>query len=880
MNDARGYALGVDLGTSNTVAVLRWPDGRTRPLLFDGAPVMPSAVYLDEAGRLHVGRDAQRMASADAARLEPNPKRRVDEASVLLGDREVSTVDLLGALLAAVARAAVEAVGFLPPAVLTYPAAWGPRRREVLAAAATRAGWPPVRFVPEPVAAARYFADVLHRPVPVGQALAVFDFGGGTLDVAVVRNDGPAGFTVLGDGGLPDLGGLDVDAALVAHLGRLLQQTQPAAWQPLATPGGTGTQLRQRQLFWDDVRGAKEMLSRAPVAPVPVPGVEQAVHLTREELERTAGPLLQRAVYEAAAVIQRCGLRPDQLAGLFLVGGSSRLPLVARLLHAHLGIAPTVLEQPELPVAEGAIAELVPPAGSASLAPVSPVPAPVSPVPSRGSAFVPAMSPPAPISPLPPASPPPAPIPPSPAPVPPPRRSRRRLWIPVAAAVALVAVLAAAVFLLRSGPYSEVNFVSSLAEPVAVPMDFDSNASVDSPLIALSGDDAFVAMEHDKTLRVQDWDIAAKKRRWLKEITAPSQASSVDWQALRVAGDMLLVTAHTYGTPQAYSLYAMKTSDGTQAWDRAMPDGDTFWVSGAHLVYESKNDHKLLGIDPRDNSTQWSVNEPTDQYNSAKSNIAWTITDADLAHPADILGEPNWSDASDTRIVLVGADRSAQLIDIGSGKVLKRQSNVADPDDLLMAYRDRFYIATKDDAGYSLYSRNLSDLGGQRLIYQSTDSDRKASLIRPCAGRACLLDQKGYDDATTMLRVVDPGAGHLAWEKAAKNAVGITPVGDRVLVFGDSSNVFDTLYDQKGTRLVNDQSDKAWVRLNSGSVLLFSESLSSYPDDESVTGYGAQSKKKTPLGVLHQVRASSCDWTEKLIVCARDSDFAIWQLAR
>src|SRR5438874_7735787 len=216
-----GFAIGVDLGTSNTVAVIRWPDGRTRPLLVDGMPIMPSGVYLDASGQLFVGRDAERLAQLEPARFEPNPKRRIDEAAVLLADREVAVVDLLAAVLGAVARGAVEAVGFLPPAVLTFPAAWGQRRRDTLAAAAGRAGWPPVRLLPEPVAAARYFADVLRRPVPVGASLAVFDFGGGTLDVAVVRNAG-GGFEVLGSGGIPDLGGLDVDAALVEHLGGVL----------------------------------------------------------------------------------------------------------------------------------------------------------------------------------------------------------------------------------------------------------------------------------------------------------------------------------------------------------------------------------------------------------------------------------------------------------------------------------------------------------------------------------------------------------------------------------------------------------------------------------------------------------------------------------
>src|SRR2546429_8712209 len=76
MSRVGSYALGVDLGTSNTVAVVRWPDGRTRPLLFDGVPVLPSAVYLDPSGLLHVGRDALRMAALDPSRLEPNPERR------------------------------------------------------------------------------------------------------------------------------------------------------------------------------------------------------------------------------------------------------------------------------------------------------------------------------------------------------------------------------------------------------------------------------------------------------------------------------------------------------------------------------------------------------------------------------------------------------------------------------------------------------------------------------------------------------------------------------------------------------------------------------------------------------------------------------------
>jgi molecular chaperone DnaK (HSP70) len=336
------------------VAVVRSPDGRTRPVLFDGEPVLPSAAFLDHDGVLRVGRDAQRLASLDPARFEPNPKRRIDEHTLFLGDRELPVVEVLAAPLRETAHAVRGLVGHLPPAVVTCPVTWGPARRQRLQQAAAAAGWPPVQLVPEPVAAARYFTGTLRRPVPAGGVLAIFDFGGGTLDVALVRNDGPA-FTVVSTAGAEDLGGLDLDAAVVTHLGHLLAERHPRVWAQISQPTDELSR-RHRRIFWDDVRAAKEMLSRTATAPIPVPGVSASLHLTRDELERVALPLLRRATGELARALRQAQLTPVQLSGVFLVGGSSRVPLLGQLLHTETGIAPTVLEQPELPVAEGAVA--------------------------------------------------------------------------------------------------------------------------------------------------------------------------------------------------------------------------------------------------------------------------------------------------------------------------------------------------------------------------------------------------------------------------------------------------------------------------------------------------------------------------------------------
>lgn len=339
--------LAVDFGTSNTVAVSCRAGGTARPLLFDGSPLLASAVYAADREVL-VGRDAWHQARDDPARLEPNPKRRVDDGTVLLGGRTMPVVDLVGAVLGRVAAEARAVLGGLPPVVLTCPAAWGPHRRAVLTGAAATVGMTVVDMITEPAAAATFYTARLGHSVPLGAELAVFDLGGGTLDVAVVRHD-PHGFTVVASGGADDLGGLDFDAALFTLVGERVAATDPAAWSALRRPV-TPAHVRARLALWQDVRTAKELLSRASVATVHVPGVEIGTHVTRAEYEAVAGPLADRAAGIAAEVLAR--RRP---AGLFLVGGGSRTPLVAERLHRRLGIAPLVLEQPELVVAEGAL---------------------------------------------------------------------------------------------------------------------------------------------------------------------------------------------------------------------------------------------------------------------------------------------------------------------------------------------------------------------------------------------------------------------------------------------------------------------------------------------------------------------------------------------
>lgn len=107
--------LGIDFGTSNTVAVLAGSGRPPRVLGIDGSGWMPSCVYIDDDGTLAVGRDAERKARLSPERFEANPKRRIDDGEILLGVRIVSVVDAIAAVLHRVIDEARRQLNGRPP---------------------------------------------------------------------------------------------------------------------------------------------------------------------------------------------------------------------------------------------------------------------------------------------------------------------------------------------------------------------------------------------------------------------------------------------------------------------------------------------------------------------------------------------------------------------------------------------------------------------------------------------------------------------------------------------------------------------------------------------------------------------------------------------
>ncbi|MFV0259580.1 MAG: Hsp70 family protein [Acidimicrobiales bacterium] len=347
---ARAYDLGIDLGATYVAAGIV-EHGRPQIItLGDRAAVVPAVLYFREDGQVLTGDAARRRGQADPTRLVREFKRRVgDTTPVVVGGSPYPVAVLMAELLRFVHDTVVERQGAEPRSItLTHPANWGPYRIDVLEQAVGLAGLGRVAMLAEPVAAAVHFAAA-ERLAP-GQAVAVYDLGGGTFDAAVLLKTAD-GFEVLGEAeGIERLGGVDFDEAVFQHVLRFcsdeLESLDPndlEAIQALA-------QLRRECVE------AKEILSTDTEVTIPVvlPGHRTEVRLTRAEFEAMIRPLLQQTIEALRRAVQSASLSPQELSAVLLVGGSSRIPLVAEVVGAELGRPIAVDRHPKHTVALGA----------------------------------------------------------------------------------------------------------------------------------------------------------------------------------------------------------------------------------------------------------------------------------------------------------------------------------------------------------------------------------------------------------------------------------------------------------------------------------------------------------------------------------------------
>ncbi|MCO4237585.1 Hsp70 family protein [Pseudarthrobacter sp. MDT3-28] len=350
------YVLALDVGTSFTAAAIVRINHdaslvpESLPLGLRGTAV-PSVVYYPEEGPILVGEAAERRGLDSPERVVREFKRRVgDDVPIAVGTLSLPAEDVFATMARWVADRAEEREG-APPSdiILSHPASWGAHRTQLILAALASKDLTKVTLISEPEAAALHYAAQVR--VEAGSTIAVYDLGGGTFDTAVLKKTDAGHFELLGrPEGIEGLGGADFDAAVLRyvadHAGQGLANLDPSAPVALAAL----SRLRRECVE------AKEALSADSEASISVllPGFQQQVRLVRSDFEAMISEPIRETVDALERSLQDLGLTPDDLSAVLLIGGSSRIPLVAQLISEQLDRPIAVDADPKSSICLGA----------------------------------------------------------------------------------------------------------------------------------------------------------------------------------------------------------------------------------------------------------------------------------------------------------------------------------------------------------------------------------------------------------------------------------------------------------------------------------------------------------------------------------------------
>ena len=342
--------IGIDLGTTNSeVAILS--GGRPEVVREDGDPILPSCVGLDEAGNVIVGREARNQAAAAPERTVLSIKRLMGSGErVSMGAEEYTPQEISAFILKALKARAARALGRdVHKAVVTVPAYFTDAQRQATREAGRIAGLEVVRIINEPTAAALAYESRGEG----SRKILVYDLGGGTFDVSVVAIEEGV-VEVLASTGDAHLGGDDFDALVAERLDVYLE-----------TEFGI-EDAREDRLLQARLRRASEA-AKIEMSSQPWVRVEEdhvalvdgeprhlSCELSREDFEHDLEELLARTMRSVTTALDDAGVRPNELDRILLVGGSTRIPCIARLLAERLGQEPHGEVDPDLCVALGA----------------------------------------------------------------------------------------------------------------------------------------------------------------------------------------------------------------------------------------------------------------------------------------------------------------------------------------------------------------------------------------------------------------------------------------------------------------------------------------------------------------------------------------------
>ncbi|MBK9036379.1 MAG: Hsp70 family protein [Myxococcales bacterium] len=368
-----GLAVGIDLGTTNSVVAVATPTGVEFALGAAGERVHPSVVSFLPTGEVVVGLDAKNLRADFPATTVYSAKRLIgqnvraplvqlaltglpypveegpnQQAIIVAGARRLTVPEVSAYVLGHLKSCAQRQLGqAVTEAVITVPANFTDAQRQATKEAGRLAGLEVMRLLNEPTAAALAYGFGQHKD----EIVAVFDFGGGTFDISLLAIKDEV-FEVLATDGDFFLGGDDIDRAVAEFLSAEMNR------QLRIDPRGDPALSTRLTIAAEEI---KIHLSQAGVAegtidglvhqgrPVPLP-----FRLTRSQLDELIRGYVDRTIELTRNVLTAANLPPSSITEVVCVGGSTRVPLVRQRLAELFGREPALRINPDEVVAQGA----------------------------------------------------------------------------------------------------------------------------------------------------------------------------------------------------------------------------------------------------------------------------------------------------------------------------------------------------------------------------------------------------------------------------------------------------------------------------------------------------------------------------------------------
>jgi molecular chaperone DnaK (HSP70) len=342
--------VGIDLGTTNSeIAVYR--DGRPEILADEqGCKILPSVVGVTEAGELLIGEQARNQLLLYPDRTVRSIKRRMGQAeTVRMAGHDYTPQEVSAIILKRLKEIGERRLGRpVLKAVITVPAYFSDTQRQATREAGEIAGLEVVRIINEPTAAALVYEAGQHQ----GKRLLVYDLGGGTFDVSVVRIEEGV-VEVISSHGNNHLGGDDFDQKVVAHILDHLRLKQGVDVSD--KPRAMARILRAAE-------AAKKHLSDHPYArieeeyltEIDAKPIHLSLELARDEYEQMIMPFVEETLQAIHSALQAAELTASQVDEILLVGGATHTPMIRRRLLDVFGREPRGEVDADLCVAMGA----------------------------------------------------------------------------------------------------------------------------------------------------------------------------------------------------------------------------------------------------------------------------------------------------------------------------------------------------------------------------------------------------------------------------------------------------------------------------------------------------------------------------------------------